>query len=88
MTHIHWRDWGQPTATGFGQTSIFKPQGGYYPRGAKIELRAERLGHCGLQRSYAKLRVKVPHRPGGPLGPWFSWSGSSTLCAPPSLGGQ
>lgn len=88
VTHIHWRDWGQPTATGFGQTSIFKPRGGYYPRGAKIELHAERLGHCGLQRSYTKLRVKVPHRPGGPLGPWLSWSGSSTICAPPSLGGQ
>jgi hypothetical protein len=88
VTDIRWRSWGGPEAIGFGQTAIFKPEGGYYPGRVRIELRAQALGHCGLQRAYTKLSVRVPPHPDAPFGPWGSWSGAATLCAPPSVGGQ
>jgi len=77
---IHWRDWGGDEAIGFGQTSVFKPSGGYYPNPAKIELRAHGIGRCGLQRAYTKLSVRIPPRPHARFGPWASWSGVRTLC--------
>lgn len=81
VTEIHWRGWGTPTATGYGLNSIFKPQGGYYPQPVRIELRATGLGHCGLEPAYTRLLARAPSRPGGPPGPWFSWSGAATICS-------
>jgi hypothetical protein len=80
---IHWRSWGGPTAIGWGRTSIFKPQGGYYRQQVRIELRAGGLGRCGGQRAYTQLSVRGPSRPGGPLGPWGSWSDAPSLCVAP-----
>lgn len=45
-----------------------------------ILLKAADLGRCEGRRAYLKLCVCEPRRPGGPLGPWLSWSGSKTLC--------
>jgi hypothetical protein len=80
ITEIHWRSWGGKEAIGFGRTPIFKPRGGYYPGLVQIELRAHALGRCGIQPAYTGLSVRVPRHPGGPLGPWVSWSGARTLC--------
>lgn len=33
--------------------------------------------------AYTRLYVRDPARPGGPLGKWSLWSGSSTLCQAP-----
>ncbi len=79
---IKWRSWGGAQAIGFGQTSIFKPKGGYYPQPGRIELRAHGIGHCGLQRAYTKLSVRVAPRPGATLGRWGSWTDAQTLCGP------
>jgi WD40 repeat protein len=80
VSNIHWSQWGGREALGFGENMIFKPQGGYFARPAKIELRATDIGHCGLQRAYTKLSVRVPRTPGGPLGRWGLWSDASSLC--------
>jgi hypothetical protein len=88
VTDIHWRNWGGPEAIGFGKTYLAKPQGGYFSTLGRVELRAGGRGHCGLQRAYTKLWVRLPHAPGGPLGRWGSWSGGASLCAPPTVGGQ
>lgn len=79
---IHWQDWSGPTAHGYGLNSIFKPHGGYYAKQVRIYLRPTDLGHChpGSPLAYLKLFVREPKRPGGPLGPWVSWSGQQTLC--------
>jgi hypothetical protein len=85
IAEIQWHDWGGSTATGIGRTSIFKPTGGYYSQSVPIQLRAHALGRCGLEPAYTELSVRSPSRPGGPFGKWFSWSGASTLCAPPTF---
>src|ERR1700759_1082463 len=68
---IHWRNWGDPTAIGFGRNPIFKPGGGYFRKPARIELRAADIGRCGGHRAYRTLEVRVPKVPGGKLGGWF-----------------
>jgi hypothetical protein len=83
VSDIHWSSWGGPTAIGWGRNPIFKPGGGYYAHPVAIKLRAGALGHCGSRRAYTRLSVRVPNRPGGPLGPWRSWSGASTICKSP-----
>jgi hypothetical protein len=83
VTKIKWSGWGNPTAIGYGLNPIFKPQGGYYRKPARIELRATDLGNCGGRRAYTKLEARVPKHPGGKLGKWFSWSGAKTICKPP-----
>ncbi|MBS1892177.1 MAG: hypothetical protein JST59_12850 [Actinobacteria bacterium] len=80
---IKWTGWGNPSAIGYGLNPIFKPHGGYYRKPARIELRATALGKCGKQAAYTKLEVRVPKKPGGKLGKWFSWSGAKTICKPP-----
>jgi hypothetical protein len=80
VRNIHWRNWGDPTAIGFGLNPIFKPGGGYYRKPARIELRATDIGRCSGRRAYRMLEARVPKKPGGPLGPWFAWSGASTIC--------
>jgi hypothetical protein len=83
---IQWTHWGQRTATGWGETSIFKPHGGYYPKLVRSELRATRLGRCSDngRRAYTHLQERVPSRPGGPLGKWFAWSGEKSICHLPA----
>lgn len=73
---ITWRDWGAAAATGIGVTSIFMPQGGYYPDRVPAELRATRLGTCpGSDRvAYTRLLVRTPDRPRGPVGNFRPWS--------------
>ena len=43
MDHIHWTGWGRPVAQGRGLNPIFAPQGGYFPREARILLRAQKI---------------------------------------------
>lgn len=81
VTNIVWQDWGGETATGNGLNSIFKPNGGYFPHPVRIDLRAQHLGRCAGQLVYRQLRVRLPRKPGGPLGKWFLWSGAKSLCA-------
>jgi len=81
VTRIRWKGWGSPTAIGYGLNSIFKPNGGYYPRLVRIELRAQQLVRCEGKLVYRQLSVRLPARPGGPLGKWFLWSGAKSLCA-------
>lgn len=83
VTHIKWSGWGNPSAIGYGLNPVFKPQGGYYRKPARIELRATDLGKCGKRAAYTRLEVRVPKHPGGKLGKWFSWSGAKTLCKSP-----
>lgn len=80
---IEWSGWGNPSAIGHGLNPIFKPHGGYYRKPARIELRATDLGKCGKRVAYTKLEVRIPKKPGGKLGKWFSWSGAKTICQAP-----
>ena len=83
VRNIKWTGWGNPSAIGYGLNPIFKPHGGYYRKPARIELRATALGKCGAQAAYTKLEVRIPKKPGGKLGKWFSWSGAKTICKSP-----
>lgn len=85
ISHIEWRSWGGRVAFGRGRNSIFDPHGGYFPHPVRILLRASHRSQCyaGGPRAYRRLSVRVPRRPGGPLGPWRSWSGASTICSDP-----
>lgn len=74
LEHIHWKSWGGPTAIGWGRTWVFKPQGGYYNRPVRVELRAGDVGDCAGHRAYRHLSVREPSRPGGKLGLWGSWT--------------
>jgi hypothetical protein len=82
VSSITWESWGAPSVLGFGENPIFMPGGGYYPQPVRAELRATDLGHCPGSKSstYLQLFVREPNRPGGPDGPWFSWSGARSLC--------
>ncbi len=82
VSNIHWNSWGGPSATGHGLNSIFKPAGGYYGQLVTIELRAYAIGKCSSHgpRAYTRLAVRVPSRPGGPLGAWTPWSSSGNVC--------
>jgi hypothetical protein len=80
---IKWSGWGNPSAIGYGLNPIFKPHGGYYRKPARIELRATALGKCGKRAAYTRLEVRIPKKPGGKLGKWFSWSGAKTICKSP-----
>lgn len=82
VTSIHWRSWGGRNAFGSGRNAIFRPEGGYYAHQVTIKLWAHGLGHCpgSSRRAYRRLSFRVPNRPGGPLGPWRSWSGTRTIC--------
>jgi hypothetical protein len=84
ITKVSWRSWGGAVAIGWGRNPIFKPHGGYYRHPVAIELRANDIGTCEGRRAYLRLMVREPSRPGGPLGPWRSWSGSSNICEAPA----
>ncbi len=83
ITDVYWSSWGSTTARGTGRNPIFKPHGGYYRHAVRIELEAKRLGQCEGRRAYLKLFVREPSKPGGPLGPWRSWSGAKDICHAP-----
>jgi hypothetical protein len=85
VSNIHWQNWGQKSAIGWGYTSIFKPQGGYYPTLVRAELRATDLGRCNGRgpMAYRHLDARVPAKPGGPLGKWFHWASTGNICRSP-----
>jgi hypothetical protein len=83
VSHVRWRHWGAPTARGRGLTWAFRPQGGYYARPVRIQLRAEALGTCADGTfAYTRLEARVAPRPGAaPSGRWFSWAGpGGSIC--------
>lgn len=82
ISNVHWSSWGGAEARGHGLNSIFRPHGGYYRHQVTIFLRAREIGPCEGNRAYLRLLVREPRRPGGPLGPWRSWSGRGTICEP------
>jgi len=82
---IRWRKWGTSVARGRGRTYIYRPEGGYYPGSVPAELRVSNVGFCngGFRLMYRRLLYKVPTRPGGNFGRWYSWSGARSLCNSP-----
>jgi hypothetical protein len=80
VKEIQWTSWGGRTAIGYGLEWTFKPTGGYYERPVLVELRAQRLGHCGSHRAYTQLAIRTPEKPEGPLGSWHLWSEAKSLC--------
>jgi hypothetical protein len=83
IAEVHWSSWGGATASGVGRNPIFKPHGGYYRKPVAIQLKASGLGRCAGKPAYSRLSVREPKRPGGPLGPWRSWSGAASICVAP-----
>jgi hypothetical protein len=83
VSSITWKSWGGALAIGDGMSSIFRPNGGFYPRLVRIELRAQHPGRChpGGAVVYRQLVIREPKKPGGPLGSWFLWSGARSLCS-------
>jgi hypothetical protein len=75
ISDVHWSRWGAAVARGHGRNSVFKPHGGYYRHQVTIQLKAKRIGSCEGRSAYLKLFIREPRKPGGPLGPWRSWSG-------------
>jgi hypothetical protein len=79
---IVWSGWGTADAYGDGEGFINRPTGGYYPL-VKVELRADMLGRCtpGGPPAYEHLDIRVPSRPGAPLGSWIPWGGTGSICS-------
>jgi hypothetical protein len=83
VSEIHWRSWGGTVAIGYGRNPIFRPQGGYYRKLGRVELRANKLGKCAGKLAYTRLEIRAPKRPGAKLGQWVLWSGAKTICEAP-----
>lgn len=83
IDHIRWKSWGGAVAYGVGLHAIFKPRGGYYRHRVHAVLRVRGLQECEGHLAYSHLSIKEPRHPGGPPGPWYSWSGVSNICEPP-----
>jgi len=83
--NLRWSGWGTASAHARGLTWIYRPDGGYYPRPAAIELRATRIGRCAANspRAYRYLEARSAVRPGGPLGRWYAWGGWGRICQRP-----
>src|SRR5436305_626198 len=79
--HLTWRSWGTATAYAHGLVTLPRPGGNFYPNPARIELRVSRVSRCTKHgpRSYTRLAARVPARPGGRLGKWFSWGGWKSI---------
>jgi hypothetical protein len=79
---ITWKHWGAKHSYGLGKTFAFKPNGGYYAKPVKIELRAENLGTCSAGKpAYTRLAFREAKKPGAALGKhWHLWSGRKTIC--------
>ena len=83
VSETHWRSWGGQVAIGYGRNPIFRPQGGYYRKLGRVELRANVLGKCAGKPAYTRLEIRAPKRPGAKLGQWVLWSGAKTICEAP-----
>jgi hypothetical protein len=86
ISSIRWRHWGRARTRGVGRSySLRYIRGAYYSRLVRAELQAYRIGRCSPNgpRAYLGLRVRMPPRPGAPMGPWFIWSGRHGLCRYP-----
>jgi hypothetical protein len=83
VSEIHWRSWGGQVAIGYGRNPIFRPQGGYYRKLGRVELRANELDKCAGKPAYTRLEIRAPKRPGAKLGQWVLWSGAKTICEAP-----
>ncbi len=83
--HLTWRNWGTATAYARGLVTLPRPRGNFYPKPARIELRASRVSRCTKHgpRAYTRLSARVPAKPGGRLGKWFSWGGWKSVCTGP-----
>jgi hypothetical protein len=81
VVSIRWSRWGAQRTFGRGTAAIYRPGGGYYPP-VTARLRVSDLGRCPgrTESAYRRLELRVPQWPGGPLGPWFKWSGSRDMC--------
>jgi hypothetical protein len=83
---IHWYGWGSAHARGIGSASAFNGHGGsWYPKPVRVELRAYQLGRCDQSgpRAYRNLRLRMPRKPGAPMGQWFILGGGAQgLCRP------
>jgi len=79
---LSWKSWGSPVALGTGKGFVFAPNGGYFPHPLTEQLRASGLGRCGAHgpRAYTHLEVRVPSKPGGPLGAWIPWGANGSIC--------
>jgi hypothetical protein len=76
--NIRWRGWGTRDARGVGRASAFNLHGGSsYRHQVRVELRAYELGRCAAAgpRAYHNLRLRMPARPGAPMGDWFVLGG-------------
>src|SRR3954447_1755242 len=72
ITRIRWHGWGSPHARGVGRGPAFNYLGGSaYRRPVRVELQAYELGRCAASRAYRSLRLRMPTRPGAPMGQWF-----------------
>lgn len=83
VSEIHWRSWGGQVAIGYGREPLFRPQGGYYRKLGRVELRANKLAKCAGKPAYTRLEIRAPKHPGGKLGQWMLWSGANTICEAP-----
>jgi hypothetical protein len=80
ITRIRWHGWGSPHARGVGRGPAFNLLGGSaYRRPVRVELQADELGRCAAsaQRVYRSLRLRMPARPGAPMGQWFVLGGGA-----------
>jgi hypothetical protein len=78
ITRIRWYSWGSPHARGVGRGPAFNYLGGSaYRQPVRVELRADELGRCAPSgpRAYRNLRLRMPRRPGAPMGQWFVLGG-------------
>lgn len=84
VNDIRWRGWGGPHARGVGRAAAFTYHGGStYAMQVQVELQAYELGRCAPAgpRAYRNLRLRMPTRPGRPMGQWFVLGGGPTgLC--------
>jgi hypothetical protein len=85
INKIRWHGWGTAHARGVGRASAFNGHGGSWSGQVRVELRAYELGRCGASgpRAYRNLRLRMPKRPGAPMGQWFVLGGGEQgLCRP------
>jgi hypothetical protein len=84
ITRIRWHGWGGPHARGVGRGPAFNYRGGSaYRQPVRVELRADELGRCAASGppAYRNLRLRMPTRPGAPMGQWFILGGGERgLC--------
>ncbi len=83
ISQIHWQRWGSATATGWGETSIPRLIGGYYPGLYRVQLRATGIAWDKSEHAHAymHLEAREPLQPGGELSPWFQWVGQQEMCS-------